>query len=109
MTDLRLTYLLLVVLVMTLATYFTRAAPFIFFSKREPPAFLNYLQRLMPAVVMVVLVFASYKDINFGAAPHGIPALAAGMLTAGLHFWKRNTLLSIAGGTALYMVLIRLI
>ena len=109
MTNLRLTYLLLVVLVMTLATYFTRAMPFLFFSKRKPPAFLNYLQRLMPAVVMVVLVFASYKDIDFGAPPYGIPALAAGALTAGLHFWKRNTLLSIAGGTALYMLLIRVI
>ncbi|HOV95065.1 MAG TPA: AzlD domain-containing protein [Spirochaetales bacterium] len=109
MTNLRLTYLLLVVLVMTLATYFTRAMPFLFFSKRKPPAFLNYLQRLMPPVVMVVLVFASYKDIDFRAAPHGVPALIAGALTAGLHFWKRNTLLSIAGGTALYMVLIWLI
>lgn len=107
MTNLRLTYLLLVVLVMSLTTYFTRAMPFIFFSKRKPPAFLNYLQRLMPPVVMVVLVFASYKDIDFRAAPYGLPALTAGATTAALHFWKRNTLLSIAGGTALYMVLIR--
>ncbi len=101
-------YFLLVVLVMTAVTYFTRAVPFIFFSKRQPPPLLNYLQRFLPPVVMVVLVFASYKDIDFGAAPHGIPALVAGLITATLHFWKRNVLMSIIGGTALYMVLIRL-
>lgn len=28
---------------------------------------------------------------------------------AGLHVWKRNTLLSIAGGTVLYMVLVQLV
>lgn len=102
-----MTYLLLVVLVMTAVTYFTRAVPFIFFSKRQPPPFLDYLQRFLPPVVMVVLVFASYKDIDFGAAPHGLPALAAGLVTAALHFWKRNVLVSIIGGTALYMVLVR--
>ncbi|MEN6499152.1 MAG: AzlD domain-containing protein, partial [Rectinema sp.] len=37
------------------------------------------------------------------------PALVAGALTALLHFWKRNVLLSIVGGTALYMALIRVL
>lgn len=101
-------YLLFVVLVMAAVTYFTRAVPFVFFSKRRPPPLLNYLQRFLPPVVMLVLVVASYKDIDFSAAPYGIPALAAGLVTAALHFWKRNVLMSIIGGTALYMVLIRL-
>lgn len=104
-----MTYLILVVITMTAITYFTRAVPFLFFARRQPPAILDYLQKYLPPIVMVVLVFASYKDIDFGTAPHGIPALAAGLLTAALHLWKRNVLISIAGGTAIYMVLIRLI
>ncbi len=101
--------LLLIVAVMTLITFATRAFPFVFFARRKPPAYLEYLQRYIPPVVMTILVFASYKDIDFASAPHGIPALAAGALTAALHLWKRNVLLSIAGGTALYMLLLRLL
>lgn len=100
--------LLLAVLVMTAATLFTRAVPFIFFAKRKPPAFLDYLQIYLPPVVMSLLVFASLKDTNLTEAPWGIPSLVGAALTALLHLWKRNVLLSIAAGTALYMVLIRL-
>ena len=32
--------------------------------------------------------------------------LAAAALTVGLHLWRRNPLLSIAAGTALYMTLV---
>ncbi|MDH7484289.1 MAG: AzlD domain-containing protein [Spirochaetales bacterium] len=98
-----------IVAVMTLVTFFTRAVPFIFFSRKRPPAMLDYLQRYIPPVVMTVLVFASYKDIDFAHAPFGLPAAAAGVLTALLHLWKRNVLVSIAGGTALYMALVRVL
>jgi len=104
-----MSYFLLAVLVMTAVTYFTRAVPFLFFAKRQPPSLLGFLQKYMPPVVMAILVFASYKDIDYGAAPFGIPALVAGATTAVLHFWKRNVLLSIVGGTALYMALIRIL
>jgi len=104
-----MSYFLLAVLVMTAVTYFTRAVPFLFFAKRQPPSLLGFLQKYLPPVVMVILVFASYKDIDYGAAPFGIPALVAGALTALLHFWKRNVLLSIVGGMALYMALIRVL
>ncbi len=104
-----MTYFLLAVVVMTAVTYFTRAVPFLFFAKRQPPPLLDFLQRYMPPVVMAILVFASYKDIDYRAAPFGVPALVAGAVTAVLHFWKRNVLLSIVGGTALYMALIRVL
>ena len=38
---------------------------------------------------------------------HGLPELLAGAAVVGLHLWKKNTLLSIAVGTALYMVLVQ--
>jgi len=68
---------------------------------------MDFLQRYLPAVVMSILVISMYKDINLRTPPYGVPALAAGALTAVLHLWKRNVLLSIGAGTALYMALIR--
>lgn len=97
------------IFLMTIITLFTRAAPFLFFAKRQVPPLLVYLQHYVPPVVMCLLVLASYKDIAFSRAPYGLPALLGGLCTALLHLWKRNVLLSIAGGTALFMVLTRLL
>jgi branched-subunit amino acid transport protein AzlD len=101
--------LLLTVLVMTAVTILTRATPFLFFSRRKPPAFLGFLQVYAPPVIMSLLVLSAIKDIPFGEAPYGIPAIAGVALSATLHLWKRNVLLSIAGATTLYMVLIRIL
>ena len=101
--------LFLAVLVMTAVTILTRAAPFLFFSRRKPPAFLGYLQIYVPPVIMTLLVLGALKDVPFREAPYGIPALAGVALSAILHLWKRNVLLSIAGATTLYMVLIRIL
>jgi branched-subunit amino acid transport protein AzlD len=101
--------LLLAVLVMTAVTILTRAAPFLFFSRRNPPAFLGFLQVYAPPVIMSLLVLGSLKDVPFTEAPYGIPAVAGVVLSAALHLWKRNVLLSIAGATTLYMVLIRIL
>lgn len=100
-----MTRLIVATLAMAAVTLFTRAAPFLFFSKREPPPFLNFLQRYAPAVVMSLLVLSTFRSLDFSSAPHGMPALAGVALTAGLHLWKRNVLLSIVGGTGLYMLL----
>ena len=40
---------------------------------------------------------------------HGLPELIAAAAVVGLHLWKKNTLLSIAAGTALYMVLVQVV
>jgi len=101
--------ILTAVAAMALVTILTRAAPFIFFAKRKPPAALDYLQAYLPPALMTILVMASFKDIRWAQAPHGIPALAAAALTAVMHLWQRNVLVSIACGTAAYMALIRLI
>ncbi|AEJ18809.1 branched-chain amino acid transporter permease [Gracilinema caldarium] len=99
--------LLLIVLVMALVTFFTRAIPFIFFSRKDPPQLFSYLQIYIPPVVMLILVFSSFKDYTFTVFPDGGPAVIAGLATALVHFWKHNVLLSIIGGTVLYMMLIR--
>jgi branched-subunit amino acid transport protein AzlD len=95
------------ILAMAAVTVLCRAAPFVFFMRRRPPAVVDYLQRYIPPMIMTVLVLGSYKYLNLAKRPYGIPEIAAGLAVAGLHLWKRNTLLSIFAGTALYMVLIR--
>ena len=100
-------YVLGAILAMAAVTVLCRATPFLFFMNRRPPSVVDYLQRYIPPMIMTVLVLGSFKNISFAATPHGIPELTAGLVVAGLHLWRRNTLLSIFAGTALYMLLIR--
>lgn len=95
------------VLVMGLVTLLCRATPFIFFMKRRPPPILDFVQRYIPPMIMTILVLNSFKGLRFDRPPFGLPELAAGLFVAALQFWKRNALLSIVGGTGLYMALIR--
>ena len=100
-------YALGAILAMAAVTVFCRAAPFIFFRKRRPPSVVEYLQVYIPPMIMTVLVVGSYKAVSFAKAPYGLPEIVSGLAVAGLHLWRRNTMLSILGGTALYMLLIR--
>jgi branched-subunit amino acid transport protein AzlD len=97
----------LAILVMAAVTLFTRAFPFLFFGRRKPPEALDFVKNSIPPAVMTVLVLYCFKDVPWAKPPHGLPELLSAGLVAALHLWKRNALLSIGGGTALYMVLIR--
>lgn len=102
-------YPLWVLLIAAGVTFFTRALPFALFGGRRtlPPA-VRYLGRVLPAAIIAVLVVYCLKDLP--AAGMGPAAMQLGALavTGGLHLWRRNTLLSIFGGTAAYMLLLRL-
>ncbi len=90
-------------------TLILRALPFLFFSgKGKPPAFVTWLGRQLPRAVMAMLVIYCLKDETLTAAPWAIPALAAIAVTVLLHLWQKKMILSISAGTAVYMVLIRL-
>ena len=100
--------ILTAVAVMAIATVATRALPFLLFRDRSVPAFVPFLASYAPPSILTILTLYCFKDVNWSAAPHGAPELAAAAFTALLHLWKRNTLMSIVGGTVLYMTLIRL-
>ena len=96
--------------------FFCRVFPFIFFrngitagNTGGRKAFLNFVEKTVPPVAMAVLAFNSIAGSLKGNPGQGIPVLAAASFTALLHLWKRNPLISIIGGTALYMILERLI
>lgn len=99
----------LLVAVVSAVTVLLRFAPFIIFGKRETPPFILYLGRVLPFSVMGMLVIYCLRNISFAAVPYGIPELLCVGVVVLLHLWRRNTLLSIIGGTACYMLLVQLV
>ncbi len=100
----------LMILVVAVCTLITRLIPFVLFGgKRELPKAVSYLGAILPPAIMAVLVVYCLRGVDFFSPGHGIPEIAAAILTGVLHAWKRNVLVSIAAGTICYMLLIRLI
>ena len=101
---------ILVILVTVLATVLTRFLPFVVFGTKRPiPEPIRYLGGILPSAIMATLVIYCLKDVSLLSGNHGLPQLIAVAVTALLHIVKRNTLLSIAGGTAVYMLLIHFV
>lgn len=98
----------LLVVVAAAVTIGIRALPFFIFDHgQEPPKWVTYLGGVLPPAVMSVLVLYCIRNIDLMSGNHGIPDILCLLVTMGLHAWKRNTLLSICVGTALYMILIQ--
>ena len=101
---------IVMILAVAAGTQLTRWLPFwLFPENREPPPVVTYLGRVLPAAVMGLLVVYCLKNVTWTAAPHGFPELLAIFAVVLLHRWRDNVLLSIAGGTALYMALVQLV
>lgn len=101
---------LIIVLVMALSVQITRWLPFLIFRNAQKlPRVIEYLGNVLPAAMMGLLVIYCFKDLDFLSYASWLPALLASLVTAGLQLWRRNMILSIAVGTALYMILIRVI
>ena len=103
-------YSLILILIVALVTIGLRFVPFwIFGGNRPVPKFIKYLGSVLPYSIMAMLVVYCLKSVSLTAAPFGLPELIATALVVGLHVWKRNTLLSIIGGTICYMILVQLV
>lgn len=93
-----------------LGTMTTRFLPFLVFSDKRPtPKYVVYLGRALPAAIFSMLVVYCLRNVSVLSGSHGLPELIAIAVTLGLHLWKRQTLLSIAGGTVCYMLLVQLV
>ena len=91
-------------------TMATRFLPFLIFSgKRPTPKYIQYLGKALPAAVFGMLVVYCLRNVDFLSGSCGLPEMIAVAVTAGLHLWKRQMLLSIAGGTVCYMLLVQLL
>ena len=97
---------LVLILTMAAITVLLRFLPFVLFAKKTPAPILFLASRL-PNAIMAMLVIYCLKNVSFLSGTHGIPEIMAVVLVAVLHKWNHNTLLSILGGTAAYMVLVQ--
>lgn len=101
---------IIIVAVMVLATLIMRFAPFVIFPDNKPiPKFIHYMGKVLPASVFGLLIVYCLKNVNIFEGSHGIPELIAITVTALLHLWKKQMLISISGGTICYMILVQLV
>ena len=101
---------IITVAMVVLGTAVTRFLPFLIFPAwKQTPKYVQYLGKVLPAAVFGLLVIYCLKDVSIFTGSHGIPELISIILVILLHVWKRQMLLSIAGGTVCYMLLVQLV
>ena len=103
-----LTQQIITIVMVVFGTMLTRFLPFLLFPAGKPtPAYIQYLGKFLPGAVFGLLVIYCLKDVSLFSGSHGVPEAIAITTVIGLHLWKRQMLISIAGGTILYMALIQ--
>lgn len=105
-----LTQQIIIIGMVILGTVLTRFLPFLIFPAGKPtPKYIQYLGTVLPSAVFGLLVVYCLKDVSLFAGSHGIPEMISIAAVIGLHIWKRQMLLSIAGGTLCYMLLVQFV
>ena len=97
--------------VCTAATMLTRFLPFLIFSSKDqdPPEVVRYLGRVLPAAIFGMLIVYCLRNVTPLSGSHGIPEAIAIAVTVALHKWKHQPLVSIAGGTVCYVLLVQMV
>ncbi|RBW68629.1 branched-chain amino acid transporter permease [Bacillus taeanensis] len=105
-----ITQQMITIAMVVLGTMMTRFLPFLIFPPgKRTPDYVQYLGKVLPSAVIGLLVIYCFKDVSLVSGNHGIPEFIGAAAVVGLHFWKRNMLLSIAGGTIVYMSLVQMV
>ena len=105
-----LTQQIVTIAMVILVTMLTRFVPFFVFPAGKPtPKYVQYLGNVLPPAVFGLLIIYCLKNVSIFTGSHAIPELLAITLVIALHTWKRQMLLSIAGGTIFYMILVQFI
>ena len=102
---------ILTIAVCAAATMLTRFLPFLVFGSRggRVPEVVEYLGHVLPAAIFGMLIVYCLKDVSLTSGSHGIPEAIAIGVTVTLHKWKHQTLVSIAGGTLCYVLLVQMV
>ena len=99
---------MIVIAVMGLAVLATRIVPVLIFGRGEKvPEFILYLGRVVPYTAMGLLIVYCLRDMPVRDAPHRLPEIISLTVVTVTYLWKRNTILSVVAGTALYMFLVQ--
>ena len=103
-------YIWFAVAVIALVTALTRFLPFLIWDgKRSMPPILDKLGKVLPYSIMGMLVVYCLKEVSFTDVAGFLPELIAGFIVVGSYVWKRNTLVSIIGGTICYMIFVQFV
>ena len=99
---------LITIAVVVLGTMTTRFLPFLLFpAHKQTPPLVSFLGRVLPSAIMGLLVVYSLKDTSILESTHGLPEALAVAVTVLLQLVLKNLLLTIAGGTICYMLLVQ--
>lgn len=103
------TQMLITILAVALATALTRFLPFILFPAGRPtPPYVAYLGRVLPYASVGLLIVYCLKSVSLAPIRGALDEIIAIAIIVAVHLKWRNTLISIAAGTAAYMVLTQL-
>jgi branched-subunit amino acid transport protein AzlD len=98
------------IIVSALITFALRLLPFVIFKNEDSvPKIVKFTGKYLPPAIITGIVVYCFRDIAITVFPHGFNEVTSAVIVAALHLWKRNTLLSVFGGTFVYMALIRLV
>ena len=101
---------IITIAMVVLGTMITRFLPFIIFPADKPtPKYIQYLGKVLPSAVFGLLIIYCLKNVSIFTGSRGIPESISIVFVVLLHLWKRQILISIAGGTILYMLLVQFI
>ena len=101
---------ILLIVVISVVTMLLRFLPlWIFGNGQQTPKLIQYLGKVLPYAIMGMLVVFCLKGVSLTSAPFGLPELLACAVVVSLHVWKRNTPISIVGGTVVYMLLVQMV
>lgn len=101
---------LIIIAIAALGTAVTRFLPFVIFkSGKKTPPFLEYIGKALPPAVFGMLVVYCMKGITFASPVGWLPELIGVAIVVCLHLCFRKMLLSIAGGTLSYILLVNFI
>lgn len=103
--QLTLSSALIATVVSALVIFATRLFPFALFSSREPPELLRFIEKYIPPMIMAILLVYCFNGVSFSSAPYGVPHLVALAVTVVTYLWKGNSMVSIFGGTIVFMIL----
>ena len=98
------------IIIMSAVTILLRFLPFLIFrGDKKTPEFVSYLGQVLPYAIMGMLVVFCLKNVDFVGGVHGLPEIISIAVIGIIHFWKKNTILSILSGTVCYVVIVNFI
>jgi len=98
------------IIVMAAVTALLRFLPFMIFrGSKKTPEFISYLGKVLPFAIMGMLVVFCLKSVDFKGGLHGLPEIISILLIVFIHWWKKNSILSILTGTVCYVVIVNFI